>query len=204
MDRVDILTGTLGKALGGASGGYVSAHREIVDLLRQRSRPYLFSNAVAPTVAAGSLAALELAAASDDARARLRDNATLFRSLMTEAGFDLVPGSHPIIPVMFPGEDGARRASADRRRHARRRRLRHRVLLSGRPRGQGADPRAAVGGAHRGGRAAVRRGVRRRPGRGGLTGHGPSAPRRAARPGRLRAQTGRTRRRRPPRGRSVT
>ena len=69
MDRVDILTGTLGKALGGASGGYVSAHREIVDLLRQRSRPYLFSNAVAPTVTAGSLAALELAAGSDDARA---------------------------------------------------------------------------------------------------------------------------------------
>jgi glycine C-acetyltransferase len=112
MDRVDILTGTLGKALGGASGGYVSAHREIVDLLRQRSRPYLFSNAVAPTVTAGSLAALELAAGSDDARAQLRDNATLFRSLMTEAGFDLVAGSHPIIPVMFPGEDGARRASA--------------------------------------------------------------------------------------------
>ncbi len=112
MDRVDILTGTLGKALGGASGGYVSAHQEIVDLLRQRSRPYLFSNAVAPTVAAGSLAALELAASSDDARARLRDNASLFRSLMAAAGFDLVPGSHPIIPVMFPGEDGARTAAA--------------------------------------------------------------------------------------------
>jgi glycine C-acetyltransferase len=112
MDRVDILTGTLGKALGGASGGYVSAHQEIVDLLRQRSRPYLFSNAVAPTVAAGSLAALELAASSDDARAQLRANASLFRSLMTAAGFDLVPGSHPIIPVMFPGEDGARTATA--------------------------------------------------------------------------------------------
>ena len=112
MDRVDILTGTLGKALGGASGGYVSAHEEIVDLLRQRSRPYLFSNAVAPTVAAGSLAALELAASSDDARARLRDNASHFRSLMAAAGFDLVPGSHPIIPVMFPGEDGARTAAA--------------------------------------------------------------------------------------------
>jgi glycine C-acetyltransferase len=112
MDRVDILTGTLGKALGGASGGYVSAHREIVDLLRQRSRPYLFSNAVAPTVAAGSRAALELAATSDDARAQLHGNALLFRSLMAEAGFDLVPGSHPIIPVMFPGEDGARTASA--------------------------------------------------------------------------------------------
>ena len=112
MERVDILTGTLGKALGGASGGYVSAHQEIVDLLRQRSRPYLFSNAVAPTVAAGSLAALELAASSDDARERLRDNASLFRSLMAAAGFDLVPGSHPIIPVMFPGEDGARTAAA--------------------------------------------------------------------------------------------
>lgn len=92
MDRVDILTGTLGKALGGASGGYVSAHREIVDLLRQRSRPYLFSNAVAPTVAAGSLKALEIAAGSREVRQRLRSNTTLFRQLMTEAGFDLLPG----------------------------------------------------------------------------------------------------------------
>jgi glycine C-acetyltransferase len=111
MDRVDILTGTLGKALGGASGGYVAAHREIVDLLRQRSRPYLFSNAVAPMVAAGSLAAIDLAAQSDDARATLRRNTELFRSLMTEAGFDLLPGSHPITPVMFRGEDGAREAT---------------------------------------------------------------------------------------------
>ncbi|MDU0315550.1 glycine C-acetyltransferase [Phycicoccus sp. M110.8] len=111
MDRVDILTGTLGKALGGASGGYVAAHQEIVDLLRQRSRPYLFSNAVAPSIAAGSLKALQLAAASTDARQRLRDNTTLFRELMTDAGFDLLPGEHPITPVMFPGEDGARRAA---------------------------------------------------------------------------------------------
>jgi glycine C-acetyltransferase len=111
MDRVDILTGTLGKALGGASGGYVSAHQEIVDLLRQRSRPYLFSNAVAPTVAAGSLKALEIAAGSTDARSRLVSNTALFRSLMTEAGFELLPGEHPITPVMFPGEDGARRAA---------------------------------------------------------------------------------------------
>ncbi|MFC8503226.1 glycine C-acetyltransferase [Pedococcus sp. NPDC057267] len=111
MDRVDILTGTLGKALGGASGGYVAAHQEIVDLLRQRSRPYLFSNAVAPSIAAGSLKALQLAAASSDARARLRDNTALFRRLMTDAGFDLLPGEHPITPVMFPGEDGARRAA---------------------------------------------------------------------------------------------
>ena len=112
MDRVDILTGTLGKALGGASGGYVSAHQEIVDLLRQRSRPYLFSNAVAPTVVAGSMAALDLAAGSNDRRETLTRNTALFRSLMTEAGFDLRPGTHPITPVMFPGEDGARTAAA--------------------------------------------------------------------------------------------
>ncbi|MDR6864921.1 glycine C-acetyltransferase [Phycicoccus sp. 3266] len=110
-DRVDILTGTLGKALGGASGGYVAAHQEIVDLLRQRSRPYLFSNAVAPSIAAGSLKALQLAAASTDARQRLRTNTALFRRLMTDAGFDLLPGEHPITPVMFPGPDGARRAA---------------------------------------------------------------------------------------------
>jgi glycine C-acetyltransferase len=112
MDRVDILTGTLGKALGGASGGYVSAHREIVDLLRQRSRPYLFSNAVAPSVVAGSMAALDLAARSSEGREALARSTTLFRELMTEAGFDLLPGTHPITPVMFPGEDGARTATA--------------------------------------------------------------------------------------------
>jgi glycine C-acetyltransferase len=111
MDRVDILTGTLGKALGGASGGYVAAHQEIVDLLRQRSRPYLFSNAVAPTVAAGSLKAIELARTSDEGREALRRNAELFRTLMTEAGFELLPGTHAIIPVMFAGEDGARKAA---------------------------------------------------------------------------------------------
>jgi glycine C-acetyltransferase len=111
MDRVDVLTGTLGKALGGASGGYVSAHQEIVDLLRQRSRPYLFSNAVAPSVAAGSLKALEIAAGSQDARARLQANSVLFRELMTDAGFTLLPGEHPITPVMFPGDDGARLAA---------------------------------------------------------------------------------------------
>jgi glycine C-acetyltransferase len=111
MDRVDILTGTLGKALGGASGGYVSAHREIVDLLRQRSRPYLFSNAVAPVVAAGSLKAIEIARESSEGRASLKRNTALFRELMTEAGFDLLPGEHPIAPVMFPGADGARLAA---------------------------------------------------------------------------------------------
>ena len=111
MDRVDIITDTLGKALGGASGGYVSAHQEIVDLLRQRSRPYLFSNAVAPVVAAGSLKAIEIAADSDEARQVLRRNTALFRELMAAEGFDLLPGAHPITPVMFPGEDGARRAA---------------------------------------------------------------------------------------------
>ncbi|WP_370460000.1 glycine C-acetyltransferase [Nostocoides sp. F2B08] len=111
MDRVDIITGTLGKALGGGSGGYVAAHQEIVDLLKQRARPYLFSNAVAPAVVAGSLEALRLAKESSEQRDRLRANAELFRSLMTEQGFDLLPGSHPIVPVMFPGDDGARRAS---------------------------------------------------------------------------------------------
>ena len=112
IGRVDIITGTLGKALGGASGGYVAAHQEIVDLLRQRSRPYLFSNAVAPSVVAGSMAALDLAARSSERREALTRNTALFRSLMTEAGFDLAPGTHPITPVMFPGEDGARTATA--------------------------------------------------------------------------------------------
>ena len=111
MDRVDLVTGTLGKALGGASGGYVSGPAEVVALLRQRSRPYLFSNAVAPVVAAGSLKAIEIARAADDGRAALRRNTLMFRELMTEAGFDLLPGTHPITPVMFPGDDGARQAA---------------------------------------------------------------------------------------------
>ncbi|HET8595810.1 MAG TPA: glycine C-acetyltransferase [Intrasporangium sp.] len=111
QDRVDVLTGTLGKALGGASGGYTSSHREVVELLRQRSRPYLFSNSVAPAVVTGSLAALELIASSHDKRDQLRRNTELFTKLMTDAGFDLLPGTHPIRPVMFPGEDGARRAT---------------------------------------------------------------------------------------------
>jgi glycine C-acetyltransferase len=111
MDRVDILTGTLGKALGGASGGYVSSHQEVVDLLRQRSRPYLFSNSVAPSVVAGSMAAIELVEGSAEKRETLKANTALFHSLMTEAGFELLPGTHPIRPVMFPGEDGARQAA---------------------------------------------------------------------------------------------
>ncbi|HEU4806922.1 MAG TPA: glycine C-acetyltransferase [Homoserinimonas sp.] len=105
--RVDIVSGTLGKALGGASGGYISGHREIVDLLRQRARPYLFSNAVAPSVVAGSIEALKLVEEGADRRAALRANAQQFREGMTAAGFTLLPGDHPIIPVMFADEHEA-------------------------------------------------------------------------------------------------
>ncbi len=101
-DRVDIVSGTLGKALGGASGGYLSGHAEIVDLMRQRARPYLFSNAVAPAVVAGSLVALDLVADGAEQRATLWRNAGSFREKMEAAGFDLLPGEHAIIPVMFP------------------------------------------------------------------------------------------------------
>jgi glycine C-acetyltransferase len=100
MGRVDILTGTLGKAMGGASGGYVSGRKEIVDLLRQRSRPYLFSNTVAPAVVGGSLKAIELLEASTEHRDRLEENTTFFRSEMVSAGMDVLPGEHPIVPVM--------------------------------------------------------------------------------------------------------
>jgi len=109
MGRVDIVTGTLGKALGGASGGFTSAKKEIVELLRQRSRPYLFSNTVAPTMVAGAVKAIELAAAGNDLRAQLRENMRYFREGLTEAGFELLPGDHPIIPVML---HDARRAAA--------------------------------------------------------------------------------------------
>jgi glycine C-acetyltransferase len=100
-DRVDIVTGTLGKALGGASGGYVAARQEVVDLLKQRARPYLFSNSVAPPIVAASLTVLDLLAESADLRERVMAAAARFRAGMTQAGFDLLPGSHPIVPVMF-------------------------------------------------------------------------------------------------------
>ena len=101
MGRIDILTGTLGKALGGAAGGYTAARREIVAWLRQRSRPYLFSNSVPPVIAATTLRVLDLVESSDELRARLRENTRHFRRRMTEAGFDIVPGEHPIAPVML-------------------------------------------------------------------------------------------------------
>jgi glycine C-acetyltransferase len=101
IGRIDIVTGTLGKALGGASGGYTSGRKEIIDLLRQRSRPYLFSNSVAPAVVGASLKVLDLLESSDDLRARLRENTAWFRQRMTSLGFDILPGDHPIVPIMI-------------------------------------------------------------------------------------------------------
>ena len=101
MDRVDIITGTLGKALGGASGGYVGGRKEIVEFLRQRSRPYLFSNTLAPPIAAGSLQALDLLESSTELRDRLEENTSFFREAMEKEGFEILPGEHPITPVMF-------------------------------------------------------------------------------------------------------
>jgi glycine C-acetyltransferase len=101
MGRVDILTGTLGKALGGASGGYLSASREVVELLRQRSRPYLFSNTVAPPIAAASLRAIELLEASTELRDRLESNTAFFRAGLERLGFRVTPGSHPIVPILL-------------------------------------------------------------------------------------------------------
>jgi glycine C-acetyltransferase len=112
VERVDVLTGTLGKAIGGASGGYVSGRREIVELLRQRSRPYLFSNSVAPPVVAASIRALELIESSAELRNRLRENTAHFRTRMTELGFDVLPGEHPIVPVMIGDEVTAAAFSA--------------------------------------------------------------------------------------------
>ncbi|MDH3619939.1 MAG: glycine C-acetyltransferase [Gammaproteobacteria bacterium] len=101
MGRIDIITGTLGKALGGASGGYTSGRKEIVGWLRQRSRPYLFSNSVAPMIAASSIAVLDLLERDNSLQRQLHENASYFREKMTERGFDLKPGEHPIIPVML-------------------------------------------------------------------------------------------------------
>ena len=101
MDRIDIITGTLGKALGGASGGYTSGRREVIDWLRQRSRPYLFSNTLAPVIASTSIAVLDMLEASNDRRITLMDNSRYFRARMTDAGFNLLEGEHPIIPVML-------------------------------------------------------------------------------------------------------
>jgi len=113
MGRIDIITGTLGKALGGASGGFTSGRKEIVGWLRQRSRPYLFSNSVAPTIAATSIAVLDLLENDDNLRGTLMDNAIYFRTGLTELGFELKPGEHPIIPVML-GDAKLASSMADR------------------------------------------------------------------------------------------
>lgn len=101
MDRVDIITGTLGKALGGASGGFTSGKKEIIDILRQRSRPYLFSNTVAPSIVGASIAVIDLLSKTTELRDKLEDNTKYFRTKMTEAGFDIKPGEHPIVPIML-------------------------------------------------------------------------------------------------------
>ncbi|MFP4643024.1 MAG: glycine C-acetyltransferase [Spirochaetales bacterium] len=113
LERVDIITGTLGKALGGATGGYTAARKEIVELLRQRSRPYLFSNAVAPNVVAASIAAIRLVRTDSSLRQRLFDNTARFRDGMKRAGFDIVDGDHPIVPVMV-GDAAKATEMADR------------------------------------------------------------------------------------------
>jgi glycine C-acetyltransferase len=101
VGKIDIITGTLGKALGGASGGFTSGRKEIVDLLRQRSRPYLFSNTIAPPVVAASLKAIELLSASTDLRDKLEENTKYFRAALTERGLTIKPGIHPIVPIMI-------------------------------------------------------------------------------------------------------
>jgi len=113
MGRVDIITGTLGKALGGASGGYTSGRKEIVEWLRQRSRPYLFSNTLAPTIAAASLEVLDMLEEGGELRVKLRDNSAYFRAGMEKLGFTLLPGDHPIIPVML-GDARVAKEMADR------------------------------------------------------------------------------------------
>jgi glycine C-acetyltransferase len=112
VDRVDLLTGTLGKALGGASGGYVSGRREIIELLRQRSRPYLFSNSLPPAIAAASIACLDLIGRSPELREKLHANTRFFRAGLQEAGLTIKPGSHPIVPVMLGDAALAQRFAA--------------------------------------------------------------------------------------------
>jgi glycine C-acetyltransferase len=101
MGRIDIITGTLGKALGGASGGFTASHKEVVEMLRQRSRPYLFSNTLAPAITGASIEVLNLLSETTELRDKLESNTTYFREKMTDAGFDIKPGSHPIVPVML-------------------------------------------------------------------------------------------------------
>ena len=156
--RIDILTGTLGKALGGASGGYTSGRKEIVALLRQRSRPYLFSNTVAPPIVAASLKTLELLTASTALRDKLEENTKYFRAALTSKGLTIKPGTHPIVPIML-GDAALSQKFAGT--HAGERRLCGRLLLPGRAarHGPGADP--GLGRAQSGRAGAGRRRLRR-------------------------------------------
>lgn len=113
MDEIDIFTGTLGKALGGALGGFTTGKREVIEMLRQRSRPYLFSNSLPPPIVAAGLKVFELVAAGDELRAQLKRNTELFRQRLSEAGFDLKPGEHPIVPVMLYDAPLAQRFAAE-------------------------------------------------------------------------------------------
>jgi glycine C-acetyltransferase len=101
MGRIDIITGTLGKALGGASGGFTSGRKEVIEMLRQRSRPYLFSNTLAPSIVGASIAVLDMLSETTELRDKLEWNTRYFRERMTEAGFDIKPGDHPIVPIML-------------------------------------------------------------------------------------------------------
>jgi glycine C-acetyltransferase len=101
MGKIDIITGTLGKALGGASGGFTSGRKEVIDILRQRSRPYLFSNTLAPSIVGASIAVLDMLSETTNLRDKLEENTVYFRKKMTEAGFDIKPGDHPIVPIML-------------------------------------------------------------------------------------------------------
>ncbi|HET9432052.1 MAG TPA: aminotransferase class I/II-fold pyridoxal phosphate-dependent enzyme, partial [Chitinophagaceae bacterium] len=101
MGKIDIITGTLGKALGGASGGFTSGRKEIIDMLRQKSRPYLFSNTLAPSITGASIAVLDMLTETTELRDKLENNTKYFRAKMTEAGFDIKPGDHPIVPIML-------------------------------------------------------------------------------------------------------
>jgi glycine C-acetyltransferase len=101
MGKIDIITGTLGKALGGASGGFTSGRKEVIDMLRQRSRPYLFSNTLAPSIVGASIAVLDMLTETTELRDKLENNTKYFRNKMTAAGFDIKPGDHPIVPIML-------------------------------------------------------------------------------------------------------
>ena len=113
LGRIDIITGTFGKALGGASGGFTAAKKEIVELLRQKSRPYLFSNTLAPSIVGGSLKVLDILTSSTQLRDKLATNTAYFREKMTEAGFDIIPGEHPIVPIMLYEAPLAQQFAAD-------------------------------------------------------------------------------------------